>query len=116
MWDYTTPDQRESNRPSFTKLHPPTESPDVQLSLSSLKPGAYRLSVHRVGYHANDAYSQYLAWNRPKDLSGDQIAPLQTMTTDAPEQEHTVRVGRDGTFAQRIALRTNDAVLIRLRG
>ncbi|HVY84932.1 MAG TPA: beta-xylosidase [Caulobacterales bacterium] len=115
IWDYRTPNQQESDRPYFTKLHPPEASNDVVLRLASLKPGAYRLALRRVGFQANDAYSQYLAWGRPQDLSADQLAQLQALTADAPEHEARVRVGADGVFAHRFTLRSNDAVLVTLK-
>ena len=76
IWNYTIPDQTESDRPYFRKLHPATPLPPVDLTVSSLKPGAYRLQLYRTGYKANDAYSQYIAWGLPTNLTPAQIATL----------------------------------------
>jgi xylan 1,4-beta-xylosidase len=86
----------------------------VRLEIASLPAGAYWLSMRRTGYQANDAYSQYIAWGLPDALTADQIATLQTMTTDRPEAQTNVRVGADGLFARDLTLRTNDAVLVTL--
>jgi xylan 1,4-beta-xylosidase len=115
IWNYTAPpDQTESDRPYFRKLHPATPVAALELALSSLAPGTYRLLVHRTGYQANDAYSQYIAWGLPKDLTVAQIAELQRLTSDMPETEEAVRVGADGAFHRTIPMRTNDVVLVRL--
>ena len=114
IWNYTTPDQDESDRPYFRKLHPATPVAPVELKVTSLDPGNYRLSVHRTGYKANDAYSQYIAWGLPKDLTQAEIAELQKLSADKPETEAVVKVGADGIFRRTIALRTNDVILVSL--
>jgi len=113
IWDYTTPDQKESNRPYFRKLHPSTPLPPIDLTVTSLQPGRYRLVVHRVGFKANDAYSQYIEWGRPKDLKPQQIAALQMISSDAPETELVVDVGIDGKLHRKLKIRTNDVILIK---
>jgi len=114
IWNYTTPDQKESNRPYFRKLHPATPLAPIDLTVKSLPPGTYRLTLHRTGCEANDAYSQYIAWGLPKDLTPAQVAELQRLSADKPEAEALVKVGADGIFRRRISLRTNDVILVGL--
>ncbi|MGA7713479.1 MAG: hypothetical protein WCA81_16375 [Rhizomicrobium sp.] len=114
IWNYTTPEQKESDRPYFRKLHPAPALAPVDLTVTSLRPGKYRLTLHRTGYKANDAYSQYIAWGLPKDLTPAQIAELQTLASDRPEKVMVVKVGADGVFRRKIPLRTNDIVLVGL--
>lgn len=115
IWNYTTPDQKESNRPYFRKLHPATPLTPVDLSVSKLQPGKYRLMVYRTGFKANDAYSQYIEWGMPKDLSAGQIATLQQLSSDVPESEDEVTVGSDGIFHRTLTIRTNDVILVKLK-
>ncbi len=115
IWNYTTPDQRESNRPYFRKLHPSTPLPSVKLTISSLQPGRYRLSLHRTGFKANDAYSQYIEWGMPKDLTPEQIAMLRQLSSDVPETDIDVEVGANGIFSREIPIRTNDVILVSLK-
>lgn len=114
VWNYSIPDQQESDRPYFRKLHPATPLPPLSLSVSSLTPGRYRLSLRRTGFKANDAYSQYIEWGLPKDLAPAQVAQLQQLAADAPELDEPVEVGADGRLQREIPMRTNDVVLIRL--
>jgi xylan 1,4-beta-xylosidase len=114
IWNYETPEQNESNRPFFRKIRPAAAREPVALKLSGLKPGRYRLTLHRTGFKANDAYSQAIAWGLPKDLSDKQIAVLQQATSDAPEQDLTVTVGADGVFHKTFAIRSNDVLLAQL--
>ncbi len=112
IWDYTTPDQKESNRPYFRKLHPSTPLPPIDLTVTSLQPGKYRLLVHRTGFKTNDAYSQYIEWGMPKDLTPKQIEALQELSSDTPQTDIMVDVGADGTFNRKIPIQTNDLILV----
>lgn len=114
FWDYTTPDQPESNRPFYRKLRPATPVAPVDLQVTHLKPGSYRLTVFRTGFKANDAYSQYIEWGLPKDLSPGQIVELQKLSSDAPESQAIVNVGRDGVFHRSVPMRVNDVILVKL--
>ena len=114
FWDYTPPQQNESNRPYFRKLHPASAVEPVTLELDSLRPGRYRLTVHRTGFRANDAYSQYISWGRPESLTAKQIAILQEASADKPEIEVSVRVGSTGRLQRNFPMRTNDIVLVTL--
>lgn len=114
VWDFTLPQQDVSNRPFFRRLQPAAPVGDVSVRVSSLKPGAYHLSVRRVGYRANDAYSRYIDWGLPAAVTSEQVGELHRLTDDSPEAQARVQVGADGVFARQIALRTNDVVLLKL--
>lgn len=114
FWDYTTPDQRESNRPFFRRLRPAESAAPLDVTVAKLKPGRYRLKVFRTGFKANDAYSQYIAWGRPDDLTAAQIEALDRLTRDMPEIDIKISVGADGVFHRRISMRSNDIVLVKL--
>ena len=111
LWDWTQPAQQLSNRPFFTKVLPATPKGNVALALSGLKPGSYRVTLHRTGFKANDAHTRYLEMGSPAQLSAAQLAELQGLTADRPELTRTIRVGRDGRYAMNVAMRTNDVVL-----
>ena len=114
LWDWHQPVQPVSNRPFYTKLLPATPSAPVDLRFVHLLPGRYRLRVRRTGYRANDPQSAYIDMGLPDRLSPVQLAKLQALTTDRPEQERTVRIGADGRLALPVAMRTNDVVLVTL--
>jgi xylan 1,4-beta-xylosidase len=114
FWDYTAPDQPASNRPFYRKLRPSTPVAPVELKMTKLKPGAYRLVVYRTGFKANDAYSQYIGWGMPKDLSAEQATALQKLSADLPETDAMVTVGADGAFRHAFAMRVNDVLLVKL--
>lgn len=92
IWDFEQPEQKVSNRPFYTKVIPSRPAGPVQLRVTQLAPNAaYRLEVHRTGFHVNDAYSAYLEMGSPKELTEAQIAHLNELTRDIPETDKSVQ-------------------------
>lgn len=106
------PDQKVSNRPFYTRLHPAAEIEPLKVRLTGLKPGRYQLRVRRVGYRRNDAYSAYLEMGSPATLTAAQLGALQVLTNDRPEIERVLRVSADAVLD--LPMRANDVVLIEL--
>ncbi len=114
VFDWEQPDQKVSNRPFYTRLHPAADAGAARLRFAHLKPGDYRLRVRRTGYRANDAYSAYLEMGSPKALGPDELKRLQDLTQDLPEADRVVRIGRDGRLSLDLPMRANDVVLVQL--
>ncbi len=115
IWDFEQPRQQVSNRPFYTKVIPAHPAATVRLQVSHLAPAsAYRVEVHRTGYHANDAYSAYLEMGAPKDLTAIQVGYLNDLTRDRPETDHVVQSRSNGTMAITVPMNSNDIVLVEL--
>ncbi len=114
VWDFTQPVQPTSNRSFYTKVQPTTDAPAAALSVAGLKPGRYRLKAQRTGFRANDAYTAYIELGLPQKLSAEQVSKLQALTTDKPEVDKTITVGKDGVATIDFAMRRNDLVLVTL--
>lgn len=116
VYDWTQPDQKVSNRPFYTRLHPSAPAAPARLRLAGLRPGAYRLRVRRTGYRANDAYSRYLDMGAPQALEPTELKALQDLTRDLPETDRIVQIARGETLSVDLPVRTNDIVLVELEG
>ncbi|MGB0064771.1 MAG: beta-xylosidase [Terracidiphilus sp.] len=115
IWDFEPPAQKLSDRPFYTKLLPSHLAAPVVLQVTHLALGAaYHLQVRRTGFHANDAYSAYLELGSPKDLTPDEVAHLNELTRDLPEENRIVHAAQDGTAQIEVTMRSNDVVLITL--
>jgi xylan 1,4-beta-xylosidase len=112
-WDFQLPKQDVSNRPFFTKVLPTALGKPLSVDLKGFKPGAYAVSIHRTGFKANDAHTEYLEMGMPKTLSPDQLKRLQARTTDIPETR-TIRVAKSGRASVTVQMRVNDVVLIKI--
>jgi xylan 1,4-beta-xylosidase len=116
IWDFEQPDQKVSNRPFYTRLIPAHAAAPVEVAGNASGPGAaYRLEVHRTGYHANDAYTAYMEMGSPKDLTRSQVAHLNDLTRDLPETDRTVLSGPDGSIEVTVPMNSNDIVKVTLK-
>ncbi len=116
LWDFEQPVQKVSNRPFYTKPLPDHPAAPVELHVTQLAPGAaYRLEVHRVGYHANDAYTAYLEMGSPQTLTPAQIARLNELTRDRPETDKMVHADSRGKVDAAVPMRSNDVVFVALQ-
>jgi xylan 1,4-beta-xylosidase len=114
--DFEQPLQKTSNRSFYTKVIPADPAAPLRLQVTHLVPrAAYRLEIHRTGYHANDAYSAYLEMGAPKDLDAAQVTHLMELTRDRPETDRVVQSGSAGTVNVVVPMNSNDIILVKLR-
>ena len=114
-WTYEPPrDQTVSNRPYFGQVHPSPGAPPLALNFRGLEPGDYEVSIRRVGFRSNDAYTVWLEMGLPSELSENQLAQLYAATADEP-QVQALRVGDDGRGVLSLPMHVHDVVLAELR-
>jgi xylan 1,4-beta-xylosidase len=114
IWDWVQPEQKLSDRPFYTKVHPSTVVEPARVAFEHLRPGRYRLTVRRTGFRHNDPQTAYLEMGSPVKLSSAQLARLQQLTRDLPETQRVVHVSGDRSFAVTVPMRSNDVVLVEL--
>ena len=114
LWAWRQPTQTVSNRPFFTRVLPAQTDKPAELRFAGVRPGRYHVTVRRVGFKSNDAYTRYLEMASPKKLEAAQIAELQRLTRDIPEVNEIVQIGRDGDHVMEVPMRSNDVVLVSL--
>jgi xylan 1,4-beta-xylosidase len=113
-WDFQQPKQEVSNRPFYGRVVPAVPSAPAAFQVRHAQPGKYRLQVRRTGYQANDAYTAYLEMGAPAKLTPPQLDKLTALTSDAPETDRVVNIGKSGTFDVTVPMRSNDVVLVTL--
>jgi xylan 1,4-beta-xylosidase len=114
IWNLEQSQQKISNRSFFSRIVPALPASPADIRLNHLKPGSYRLKVHRTGFRANDAYSAYIDMGSPKSLTTAQLEQLKGLTRDLPETNRVVRVGKSGSYKFHLPMRSNDVVLLTL--
>jgi xylan 1,4-beta-xylosidase len=112
VWDWRIPDQKTSNRPYYTKVHPSVSTTPVTLRFAHLQPGSYRLQIHRTGFQKNDPQSAWIEMGKPSQLAPAQLAKLQSLTRDLPERDTTVRVPASGGYSLTLPMHTHDVLLV----
>jgi len=87
----------------------------VQVQVTHLLPNtAYHLEIHRTGYHANDAYFEYIEMGSPNTLATEQVERLNGLTRDLPEADKIVESGSTGALELSVPMNSNDVVLVKL--
>lgn len=116
FWDLRNPmADGVSNHEYFSKPHAAAPIAPAEVRLAGLAPGRYSMSLSRVGYRSNDAFSVYLAdLGRPEQLTKDQVRQLNEAASGKPEASETVTVGPDGKFTKSISMNELDCVLLQL--
>jgi xylan 1,4-beta-xylosidase len=112
-WEFQTPQQDKSNRSFYTKVLPTQPADTLSLDLKHMRPGHYRVAIHRTGFDANDAYTAYLRMGSPASLNPQQVQQLQAVTEDKADVR-TVDVDSNGAASLSVPMRVNDVVLIEL--
>ena len=117
FWDFTIthPGPSVINQEYYKADHPATGKGSVELRLSHLHKGAYRLLATKVGYRANDVQAAWRDLGSPAQLTRVQVETLRKASSGAPYLDEEVQVGADGSFARRFELRENDVWLVELR-
>lgn len=114
VWDWVQPDQKMSDRPYYTKVHPSAPAAPARIVFEHLRPGRYTLTVQRTGFEHNDPQTAWLKMGSPDKLTSAQAAKLQALTRDLPEKDQLVRVGANGRYALTVPMRSNDVVLVEM--
>jgi len=116
LWDFTNthPGDSMNNQVYYTRDLPAKQKGKVSINLSGIPKGAYTLEIYKVGYHANDVYSTYLAMNKPGNLTKQQVARLKKENDSSPVSRITVQVKANGAFCKELDLRENDVYFLNL--
>ena len=113
VWDYSpvVPPKGQTDQ-SFYKLEqPPTAKGSLQLNLTHVPDGRYKVSVYQVGYKQNDAYTAYVQMGSPNQLTREQVASLNALSAGSPTSETETTI-KGGQFTTTMPLRTNDIFLL----
>ncbi len=113
FWNYTnTLPNGVNNQQYFASDVRPKPTDTVNLRISNLKPGTYRLSVYRVGYRINDPFANYLDLGRPSQLTRPQVASIRRRNNGDPVGTETVHVRQGQVLVRQFPMRENDVYLV----
>jgi xylan 1,4-beta-xylosidase len=116
LWDFTNtlPEDSVNNQAYYVRDLPANRKGKVTLNIAGIPQGAYTLEIHKVGYHVNDAYSTYLAMNKPHDLTIQQVAQIKKQNDGSPVSTETIQVKENGLFNKILELHENDVYFVNL--
>jgi xylan 1,4-beta-xylosidase len=114
LWNYTPPITKESDQVFYKKELPTKEFGTVQVKLSDIPAGNYRLNIYQTGYKVNDVYTDYLNLGSPQVLTREQVKVLADKNNGNPVESLTVKIDAKKSFVKTIDLRENDVFMITL--
>ena len=116
FWDFSLPDPAPAvnNQVYYRRDLPSAPKAGVTLALSGIPAGQYALSVYRIGYRENDAYSAYRDLGSPSQITKPQVAYIRSKSDGRPDEVSIVEVGTDGQVRKTFTLRDNDVYFVTL--
>ena len=116
IWDFTIthPGPSIIDQEYYKADHPSERKPPVELRLSHLASGSYRLQAFKVGYRANDVQSAWRDLGSPSQLTRSQVVALRKASSGEPCIQEIVQVGPDMDFSRSFEMRENDVWFIEL--
>jgi xylan 1,4-beta-xylosidase len=116
FWDCTIdhPGDSTNDQVFYKKDISAKSAGSAALQLKNLKPGKYQLQIYKTAYRVNDAYTTYLGFQSPSQLTREQVAKIKAVNNDAPLSKLEVVIGKDGRFERRFEMRQNDVYLVKL--
>ncbi len=116
FWDFTNthPGDSVNNQVYYIRDLPAKSKGKVKISISGIPEGTYALEIYKVGYHINDPYSTYLAMNKPKQLTKQQVEQIKKLNDGSPVSNEIVKVKTDAAFLKELDLRENDVFLLNM--
>jgi xylan 1,4-beta-xylosidase len=117
FWDFTIthPGPSVIDQEYYQAEHPAREKGPVELRLSRVAAGTYRLLAYKVGDRANDVQSAWRDLGSPAQLTRAQVETLRRASSGEPCRDEKVQVGPNAPFVCRFEMRENDVWLVELR-
>ncbi len=115
FWDFTyTLPESTNNQQYYIKDLPSKPKGSVKVQLAGLEKGNYHLEIYKVGYKVNDAYTDYLAMGKPRQLTKQQVNALKEKNNGNPIATEIITIGSDGSYNKDFDINENDVVLMNL--
>ena len=116
FWDFTNthPGDSVNNQAYYIKDLPSRSKGKLKVSISHVPVGMYTLETYKVGYRVNDAYTDYLDMDKPKQLNKQQVEELKRHNAGSPIATETIEVKPNTLFSKELDIRENDVFLLNL--
>jgi xylan 1,4-beta-xylosidase len=116
FWDFTNthPGDSVNNQVYYIQDLPAQSKGKIKIRMTGIPKGAYTLEIYKVGYHVNDPYSTYLAMDKPKQLTKQQVDQIKKLNDGSPVSSETIKVKADGILTEELDIRENDVFLLKM--
>lgn len=114
IWDFTNthPGDSVHNQKYYIQDLPAKSKPRVKLHINNVPAGKYAITLYKVGYQSNDAYTTYLALGKPQQLTRVQVDEIKKQNDGSPFLRKTIDIKEGQHFLQELDMRENDVFLV----
>jgi xylan 1,4-beta-xylosidase len=114
FWDFTNthPGDSVNNQQYYIQDLPSKSKGSVKIEVTGLQKGKYTLEIYKVGYKVNDVYTDYLAMNKPNQLTKQQVNTLKEKNNGAAIATETLIVDSKGNYSKDFKINENDVLLL----
>jgi len=114
FWDFTIthPGDSVNNQEYYIRDLPANPKGTIQVKITGIPEGNYLLEMYRIGYKINDAYSTYLAINKPRQLTKQQVELIKKLNDGSPVSKEIITIDAKGSFSREFEIRENDVFLL----
>lgn len=116
LWDFTNthPGDSVNNQVYYIRDLPAKSKGKINVRITGIPQGNYKLELYKVGYRVNDPYTAYLDMNKPHGLTLRQVAQLKQESNGAPVANEVISLSTDGTWMKELDIRENDVLMVNL--
>ena len=116
LWDFTNthPGDSVNNQVYYIKDLPSKSKGSIKIQVDGLQKGKYMLEIYKVGYKTNDVFSDYLAMNKPSQLTLQQVKTLKEKNNTALITTEKISIDSKGVFSKDFKINENDVFLFNL--
>jgi xylan 1,4-beta-xylosidase len=114
FWDFTNthPGDSELNQTYYAQDLPSKTKGSIKIEIAGLQKGKYNLEIYKIGYKVNDVYTDYLAMNKPNQLTQQQVKTLKQQNNGSPIATEKVIVDSKGVYSNNFNINENDVFLL----
>ena len=115
-WDFTNthPGDTVNNQVYYIRDLPSKSKGKLIINISKVPEGNYVLTVYKVGYRCNDAYTTYCDLGRPTQLSIQQVEQIKKLNNGSPVASEIIKVKEGSIFSKVLDIRENDVFFLNL--
>ncbi|MBW4359247.1 GH39 family glycosyl hydrolase [Flavobacterium taihuense] len=113
FWDFTyTLQDATNNQQYYIKDLPSKSKGAVKIEVAGLQKGKYTLEIYKVGYKANDVFTDYLGMNKPNQLNLQQVSTLKQRNNGSPIVTENITIDSKGMYSKEFNINENDVLLL----
>jgi xylan 1,4-beta-xylosidase len=114
LWNFTHTHPGDSvlNQTYYVRDLPSKPKGKIMMEINNIPDGDYQLSLYKIGYKTNDAYSTYLSMGRPKQLTKEQVEIIKQKNNGQPIATEKISCKNHQAFKKEMAINENDVFLL----